>query len=188
MCIERYIRRRGIQMKFKKTTKIDASAEEVWAIFAHGFDNAHEWMASVPKSYGKENGNLFEGATSSGRVCELQADPSGLKASEQFLAYDEAAKTCTVRIDFVDAPKVFPVHYNSLDFAITVDADERSTTTWAFSSKLKPWAYVIWPVIRKGASVAVGQIGEELKHYVETGEPHPRKVKALEKAQVGKSG
>jgi ligand-binding SRPBCC domain-containing protein len=37
-------------MKFKKTTKIDAPVEEVWAIFAHGFDNAHEWMASVPNS------------------------------------------------------------------------------------------------------------------------------------------
>jgi hypothetical protein len=47
---------------------------------------------------------------------------------------------------------------------------------------------VIWPVIRKGASVAVGQFGEELKYFVETGEPHPRKVKALEKAKLGKSG
>jgi hypothetical protein len=177
-----------MRMKFKKITKIDASADEVWAIFAHGFDNAHEWMASVPNSYGKENGNLLEGATSAGRVCELQPNPSGLKASEQFLAYDEAAKTCTVRIDFVDTPKVFPVQYNSLDFSVTTDADERSITTWAFSSKIKPWAYVMWPVIRKGASVFVGQIGEELKHYVETGEPHPRKAKAMDKAEFGKSG
>jgi len=175
-------------MKFTKTTKIDASAEEVWATFAHGFDNAHEWMASVPRSYGKENGEWFEGATSAGRVCELQPDPSGLKASERFLAYDEAAKTCTVRIDFVDTPRVFPVHYNSLDFSVTDDPDGGSTTRWAFSSKIKPWAYVIWPVIRQGASVFVGQIGDELKHYVETGTPHPRKVAATDKASARARG
>lgn len=169
-------------MKFTKTTKIDASAEDVWAVFAHGFDDAHEWMASIPRSYGKENGDWFDGATSAGRVCELQPDPSGLKATERFLAYDEAAKTCTVRVDFADTPKVFPVHYNTLDFSVTDDTDGGSTTTWAFSSNVKPWAYVMWPVIRKGAAVAVSQIGDELKHYVESGTPHPRKVKALEKA------
>jgi hypothetical protein len=121
-------------------------------------------------------------------VCELQSDPSGLKAPERFLAYDETAKTCTVRVDFLDTPKVFPVHCNSLDFSIVMDAGECSAVTWVFSSKIKPWAYVIWPVIRKGASVVVGQIGEELKHYAETGELHPRKAKALEKAELGKSG
>ncbi|MFT6804157.1 MAG: hypothetical protein ACJA2H_001170 [Nitriliruptoraceae bacterium] len=178
----------GNQMKFKKTTRIDASAAEIWAIFAHGFDNAQEWMAGVPRSYGKENGILFEGATSSGRVCELSHNPSGLKASERFLAYDEAAKTCTVRVDFVDPPKGFPVHYNTVSFSVTTDASEQSIITWAFSSKVKPRAYLIWPVIRMAASVGVGQIGEELKRYVETGTPHPRKVKALEKARVATRG
>ncbi len=169
-------------MKFTKTVAIDATAAEVWAVFAHDFDNAHLWMASVPHSFGQDNGQWFDGASSAGRVCELQPDPSGLKASERFLAYDEAARTCTVRIDFVDTPRVFPVKYNSVDFAVVDNPDGGSTCTWAFSSRIKPWAYVMWPVLRSGASVFLGQIGEELKHYVETGQPHPRKVKALAKA------
>ncbi len=175
-------------MRLTKTVKINASAEDVWTRFAHDFDNAHEWMASVLHSYAKDNGDWFEGATSAGRVCELQPDPSGLKASEQFLAYDESTRTCTVRIDFVDTPRVFPVHYNTVDFSVTDDPDGGSTATWEFSSKLKPWAYVIWPAIRKGASVFLGQIAEELKHDIETGTPHPRKLAAQEKARARAMG
>lgn len=169
-------------MKFTKTTNIDASAEKVWEVFAHGFDDAYEWMASIPHSYGQDIGTRFEGARSAGRVCQLNADASGLKASEQFLAYDEEARRCTVRIDFVDTPRVFPVHYNELNFAVVDNAAGGSTVTWGFSSKIKTWGYVMWPVLRAGAPRFVGQIAEELAHYVETGTPHPRKVTAMEKA------
>lgn len=170
--------KKGINLKFTKTTKIDASAETVWTIFAHGFDDAYKWMAVIPNSYGKDNGHKFEGATSAGRVCETSTNPSGLKASEKFLAYDEAAKTCTILIEFVDTPMFFPIYYNSLDFSLTSDGDGGSIITWDFRSKIKPWYFLMWPLIRTGAPAGIGRIGEELKHYAETGEPHPRKVKA----------
>ncbi|MFT7648422.1 MAG: hypothetical protein ACI8Y4_003174 [Candidatus Poriferisodalaceae bacterium] len=170
-------------MKFKRTMKVQASAEQVWTVFAHDFDHAYKWMASVPNSYGKENGAQFDNASTAGRVCELQPDPSGLKASEQFLAYDESAKRCTIRIDFVDTPRVFPVRYNSVEFSVVDDAEGGSTTTWDFSSKIKPWAFPMWPLIRLGAPRFITQIGEELAHYVETGTPHPRKIAAIDKAE-----
>ncbi len=171
-------------MRFVKKATVEASAADVWRVFAHGFDDAHEWMASVPHSYGKDNGEQFEGAESAGRVCELDSDPSGVKASEQFLAYDEAARTCTVRIDFLNTKIVFPVRYNLLDFSIVAVGDARSEMTWVFRSQIKPWAYLIWPLIRLGFGVFVGQIIEELTYYVEHGTPHPRKLKAMNKAQL----
>ncbi|NOX31134.1 MAG: SRPBCC family protein [Actinobacteria bacterium] len=174
-------------MEFTRKITVNAPAEQVWAVFAHGFDDAHKWMASVPNSYGKENGTRFDGASSAGRVCQLQPDPSGLKASEQFLAYDESAKRCTVRIDFVDTPRVFPVRYNTVEFSVVDDAEGGSITTWGFSSKIKPWAFPMWPVIRLGAARFVTQIGEELAHYVETGSPHPRKVAASDGAEPRES-
>jgi ligand-binding SRPBCC domain-containing protein len=56
-------------MEFKKTMKVQAPAEQVWAVFAHGFDDAYKWMASIPNSYGKENGAWFDDASTAGRVC-----------------------------------------------------------------------------------------------------------------------
>lgn len=167
-------------MRFTKTTNMNASAQQVWKVFAHDFDDAHLWMASVPKSYAAANGEEFEGAQSAGRVCEL--DTGGIKASEKFLAYDEAAKTCTIRIEFIGTPGVFPVQHNTVEFSIVDAGEGQSVMTWNFSSKLKPWAFAIWPLIRIGFGVFVGQIIAELKHYVEHGTPHPRKIKANQKA------
>ena len=175
-------------MKLTKTTKFDATAGEVWDVFAHGFNDVDEWMSSVPRSYGREGGALFEGASSAGRISELKPDGEGMKAWERFVGYDESGKTCAVRVEFVDAPLLFPVDHNSLDFSVVDDPDGGSTATLAFGAKIKPWAYVIWPLLWRATSVGWSQLCEELKHYVETGTPHPRKVAAIEKGRSASDG
>jgi len=169
-------------MKLTKTTKIDATADDAWALFAHRFEQADHWMASVPRSYGQPSGERFEGAPSAGRICEMRTDGTGMKASERFVAYDEAAKTCTVRVDLIDAPRLFPIDHNSLDFSVVDDPDGGSTATWVFGAAIKPWAYVMWPMLRMGMFTAWRQLCEEFQHYVETGTPHPRKIAAVQKA------
>ena len=74
-------------IKFTKTITVNASTVKVWEVFAHGFNDAHKWMASVPHSYAQTNGESFDGAHSQGRVCELNPNQKGIKASEKFLAY-----------------------------------------------------------------------------------------------------
>jgi hypothetical protein len=103
-------------VKIIKKIEINASADKVWKVFAHDFDRASQWMSSVPNSYGEDVGERFEGAQSAGRVCELDGDPNGMKASESFLAYDDKARTCTVDIDLVDGPTLIPISGNVLDF------------------------------------------------------------------------
>ena len=51
-------------MRFTKKMKVNASVDKVWTVFAHDFDNAYKWMASVPHSYAKANGEDFDGAQS----------------------------------------------------------------------------------------------------------------------------
>ena len=41
----------------------------------------------------------------------------------------------------------------------------------------------MWPMLRMGMFKAWKELSEEFKHYVETGKPHPRKTKAIEKAK-----
>ena len=166
-------------MKLTKTTKIDATADDVWTLFAHRFDRADEWMSSAPRSYANESGEWFEGASSAGRIIEMQPDGTGMKASERFVAYDEAAKTCTVRVDLIDVPRVFPIDHNSLDFSVVDDPHGGSMATWVFGATIKPWAYVISPLLRMSMFRAWNQLCEEFQHYVETGTPHPRKVAAI---------
>ena len=168
-------------VKFTKKAKVNADADKVWEIFAHGFNDADKWMASVNHSFAQANGKSFEGSHSDGRVCELSSDGKGLKASEQFLAYNEENKTATVRIDFLDAPSIFPVKFNTLDFSLREIAEGQSEMTWKFRSDIKSFGFLLWPLLRIGFGVFVGQIIEELKFYVENGTPHPRKIKAMKK-------
>ena len=171
-------------MRFVKKVTINAPASKVWRVFADEFDDAYKWMASIPHSYGNINGKQFEGAKSAGRVCEIGGAPDKLKASEKFLAYDQASRTCTVQIDFENTPVLFPVKHNIVDFSVVAVGDNQSEVSFAFRSNIKAWAYLIWPLIRLGFGVFVGQIVEELKYYVEKDAPHPRKLKALEKAKL----
>ena len=168
-------------VKFTKTTTVNASADKVWAVFAHGFNDAYKWMASVNTSFAKSNGESFKGCQSDGRVCELSSKPNGIKASEQFLAYNEENKTATIKIDFLDAPSMFPVKYNTLDFSLKDLGAGQSEMTWKFRSEIKPLGMLLWPLLRMGFGVFIRQIMEELKFYAENGTPHPRKLKATKK-------
>jgi hypothetical protein len=114
-------------------------------------------------------------------VCELSPDGKGIKASEKFLAYNEENKTATVQIDFVNTPSFFPVKFNILDFSLRDIDNGQSEMTWKFRSYIKPLGLLLWPLLRIGFGVFIGQIMEELKFYAENGTPHPRKIKALEK-------
>lgn len=89
-----------------------------------------------------------------------------------------------MRIDFVGVPFFFPIAYNTVHFSVVDDAQNNAIIVWRFESTLKPWGYLIWPLLRIGFGVFVGQIIDELKFYLENDAPHPRKVKANEKAQA----
>jgi len=168
-------------VKFTKKAIVNADADKVWGVFAHGFNDAYKWMASVNHSFAKNNGESFEGCQSDGRVCELSPDGKGIKASEQFLAYSEENKTATIRIDFLDAPSFFPVKFNTVEFSLKEIDGGKSEMTWEFCSNIKLLGFVLWPLLTLGFGKFIEDIMEELKFYVETGTPHPRKIKAMKK-------
>jgi hypothetical protein len=171
-------------VKFTKKAIVHADAEMVWKVFAHGFNDADKWMASVNHSFAKTNGQSFEGCHSDGRVCELSSNGKGIKASEQFLAYNEENKTATIKIDFLDSPSIFPVKFNTLDFSLRELGEGQSEMKWKFRSDIKFLGFVLWPLLRVGFDIFIRQIMEELKFYVENGTPHPRKIKAMKKQEA----
>ena len=138
-------------------------------------------MSSIPNSHGKDFGKKFPGAHSSGRVCELNSDPKGIKAEELFLAYDEENKSCTIKIEFANTSVFFPIQYNVLNFSLREIAEHKTEVNWIVDSHLKPFAHLLYPIIRLGFGFFVQQILEELKYFAENGKPHPRKTKAVEK-------
>jgi|TARA_B110000503_G_C7120136_1_gene402116 hypothetical protein len=171
-------------MKTTKIITIDSAGDKVWDVFAHDFNNAYKWMASIPNSFGKDNGKKYPDSSSAGRVCELGSNPNGMQAKESFLAYSEENKTCTVLIEFLNTPFGFPLVQNVAEFSLVEQGENQSVVTFSVISTLKPLAFMIYPVVKFGFGYAVKQIVEELKFYVENGIPHPRKVKATNKVKL----
>ena len=174
-------------MKTTKTITINTTGDKVWEVFAHDFNNAYKWMASIPKSFGKDNGTQYPDCSSAGRVCELDNNPNGLKAKESFLSYSEEDRTCTVLIEFLNTPFGFPLVQNVAEFSLTEQGNNQSVVTFSVTSTLKPLAFIIYPIIKFGFGFFVKQIVEELKFYVENGTPHPRKIKAISKIKLAKN-
>jgi len=172
-------------MKIIKKTTIGEPADKVWKVFAHDFDSAGEWMSSVPNTYGKNLGKKFEGAKSSGRVCELDG---GISVSEPILAYDEVNKTLTLETFFSNAPPLVPILGNVVNFSVKDSGKNQSVVTWIIKPKLKPFAYLLYPLVKFGLGLFIGQIIGELKYFVENGKPHPRKLKAISKLQLATNG
>lgn len=168
-------------MKITKHQTIQATADRVWQVFAHDFDQADEWMSSIPKTSGAQLGEQFEDATSCGRVCEIDANPNGIKIKEAFLAYDEQDKRCKLDISLHNAPFIAPIYGNQLTFSVRDTGVNQSEITWIMEPKIKPLAHIIYPLLKFGIGKLAAQILEELTYFIEQGQPHPSKVKAMAK-------
>jgi hypothetical protein len=168
-------------MILNKEKTINASADKVWKIFAHDFDDAHVWMASIPNSFGKQLGKKFEDAHTAGRVCELDTNPKGLKALETIEAYNEEKRALTVKVKFRNAPPVFPFKLNVANFKVKSLEKGRCRVFFKANIKLSFMGYLMYPLVRFGFPMVLGQILDELKYFAENDMPHPRKVKALSK-------
>ena len=136
---------------------------------------------ALDKSYGKANGEQFDGASSQGRVCELGDDPNRMRASESFLAYDEASKSATVRIEIQGGPAVVPIKVNIMDVVVVSTGENSARVSMTIRSQLKPFGYLIYPLVKIGLKSFIKQIQEELKYYAENDAPHPRKARAQQK-------
>lgn len=167
-------------MKIEHKTEVNAGVEKVWKVVATDFDKASEWMALVPASH-KIGENLgFDGAPMEGRVCQLSDEPNGLYAEEKFTHFD--ASNHVYHMEVVPKNGKIPVEKNNVIVKVESLGLNKSQVTWTSDITLKPLGKVMYPVLKLGLSKGFAELLEELKYFVETGEPHPRKMKALAKA------
>ena len=82
-------------MKITKTITVNTTAEKLWQLIGHNFDQAHLWMDPVPHSFGFGEGESSIGAPMEGRICHLSNNPNGAKAKEVLTHFDDANRSLT---------------------------------------------------------------------------------------------
>lgn len=164
-------------MRVLQKITIDKPIADVWRVLAEDFDKASDWMASIPNSYALRKGQPPEGAPMTGRICELTKKPGGLELDESITRFDSANHVLGIKVVPTNAPGAFPVYWSNVEVTLTPLTSARTEVRWVARPHLKPHGYLLYPVLKFGLNKGFSNVLEELKFFVETQKPHPRKLK-----------
>ena len=157
------------------------SADTVWDVLAHQFYDADRWLSSVFRSEPREAVATVGDfpLETGGRAC----DTSLGRFRETVRHYDERERSFGYSAEGDKMP--FFVKHLQNNWAVTPEGPGRSRVDMRLEARLLPvFAQLMGPVMKRQFGKVTAEAVEELKHFVETGRPHPRKVAADQKARA----
>src|SRR2546426_7885344 len=172
-----------MHIRLKGHITINAPAEKVWRVLAHGFGNIGQWASAIPQSRAVTDLPAPAGAEVGERVCST-AVPGFGDVQEQFMYYEEQA----MRFGY-QATEGRPSFLKHAENHWVVRPRGPSTSVVEARAEIEVSLFPGWflaPLMKLQMRRAGVQLFEELKYYVEHGQPHPRKLKAQQK-QVQKA-
>ena len=168
-------------MQIRRQIDIDAPPERVWDVLGRRFDQVSRWASSVSHSSVRTDGAALKNAPCSGRVCETDLGPF----EESIVEYDEDRQALAYEASGEKMP--FFVRGLKNRWSLTPSADSGTRVAMLMTADLAfPFNLFMTPLMKLQMGRILTFAVEELKHYVETGEPHPRKLKA-DQAVAGKA-
>ena len=169
-------------MRTENKIIIKKPVQEVWSVLGDNFEKAGEWMAIVNNSYSLPGEPEFEEASVQGRTCEFGSGPEGFKAKEFITQYDPKNYRLGIKVIPINAPKALPLKENEVDIRLLPKGSDETEVIWVTNPIMNLAGKMLSPLLKVGIQKSFGEILEELKVYVETGKPHKRKIRKMEKA------
>ena len=166
-------------MEIKRTATVNQSIEKVWEIMATDYTKVGEWTSQI--TFSKPNSEVktkLDGAPAGGRVCSA---PGFGDIKETITHFDEGEKYFRYQADISSMPFFVKGMANNWRFRSLGANKTQVDMKIELDLNAFPGALMA-PVMRSQLGKTSNIILEELKHYAETGEIHPRKLKALIKA------
>ena len=164
-------------MLITRDIMIDAPLETVWKVAAHDFDKVDEWSSGVSLSDVAESDLDTAAGDMAGRVCLTAFG----KCYEMFEQYDEQGHTFTYKAQFEKKPPGIKRARNTW----RVEAQSASQVRFSMTVETELNRFpgiLMWLPMRLQIPRVLDMNLQELKHYIETGKPHPRKLVAMQKA------
>ncbi len=161
---------------------VEASAEQVWDVVARQFSHIGDWATAIPASRANPEAHVKTDAPVAGRVCETGV-PMLPHVEDTIVAYDDAARTLTYEAAGMPA------------FVAT------ARNRWQVTAVDEHRALVRFDGVMETRGIVGGLLGlllrvrlaregrkllDDLRHYVENGQPSPRKQRQL--ARSGQRG
>ncbi|MEM8797382.1 MAG: SRPBCC family protein [Pseudomonadota bacterium] len=166
-------------MKMNVMITVDAPADAVWTILGPRYGEISLWCATVYSSEWLDSPIVIEGSPCKGRHCETIFGPF----DETFLEYDAPRRSLYYE---AKGPKL-PFFVKRLTNRFTVEelSSARSRVTMKSTADMtQPFRFLMGGMMKMQMGKGLRGLMEELKHFAETGEPHPRKMKMMAKARL----
>ena len=160
-------------MKIARKMRVDASPDTVWDILGPNYVRAGDWASSVYVSAPRAGTPKVAGAPVAGRTCETSLGPF----TEAIEAYDPDRR----HVAYSATGDAMPGFVRGLRNAWTVRPASGGGSEVEMELRADiafPFDLLMGPLMRLQFGRVLRQATQELKHYAETGRPHPRKVKA----------
>jgi len=159
------------KITISRSIDINTSANDLWSKTAEDFGGIDKWASTIagvkitPSAGGEALGTE--------RVC---VSPFG-DTREEMVAYDEEARHFAYTI--AGMPPIVAQAANN--WFITSKGDNQSAVEFRLEVEFTDEATDdMTSEFEQQIGGLLTLVGEELKHFVETGEPHPRKVEATQ--------
>lgn len=163
-------------IEVNKQITINAPVADVWRVLAHEFDRVGEWATSIAQSKPNPEAKPIAGSEVGGRICVV---PGFGEMKESFAYYDE--DNLTFSYEAVQGMPFF-VKTAGNTWSLTDKGNQTIVDMHLIAEVNMFPGKVMAPMLRSQFNRQAGEIIEELKYYIENGQPHPRKLAALQKA------
>ena len=155
---------------------VNVPADKAWKLMAHEFNKIHEWSAGISHSSGSRNACT----TGAARVCETALG----QFDEKIIRFDEAAKSFAYHATNKDMP--FFVKGMVVDNRVKSISATSCRAGWVVDVDIiAPFNVFPGVLLKMQFTKGLTASLEEMKYYLETGERHSRKIKALQKVPEG---
>lgn len=165
-------------MKVIRKIEIAAPAKDVWKVLGDQFVSVDEWMAGAGNSKEITDGPLAKNAPVIGRMVEIAINP-GTFMDEKITAYNSNDLSLIMNTTLINVKG--PLNGYDTEIKVRSLGDSKSEviwTSWTSKGSIGLLGYPLYFIIKKGLSGGYYRGLEELKYFVETGEPHERKLAA----------
>jgi hypothetical protein len=154
---------------------VDAPAAAVWEVVAHQFDRVGDWATAIPSSNPAPGPALAAEAPVAGRECHtgIRMVP---EITERIVAYDEAGRTLTYRAE--NLPGFLAAAHNQ--WRVTAVDEHHSTVSLKATVHMRGiLGRLFYPAFRLQIARTSPRFLNDLKYYVEYGQPSPSKQRQL---------
>ncbi len=153
---------------------VDAPLEQVWAVMAQDFAGIEKWSSGVNASVG--SAPPVNGSDHGERACKIAA--AGFSdTKERIIEFEPMSR---IRYSLYDGlPGFVQNAINGWHFS---EENGRTHVRGQTDMEIKGIMGVLMGgFMKKNLTRVLSEMAEEAKHYIEHGEPHPRKKKAMAK-------